>query len=121
MILLNRYDLKQILYVLFFSLKKDGSSLITSGRIGTPSYMSPEVVQRMPYAKPADIWSCGVVLFVLLSGSLPFVGSNRRIFELISQGNYLVRYFNKYFKLKFKFLFRFDKKKDETQTMGPHI
>ena len=69
----------------------DGSSLITSGRIGTPSYMSPEVVQRMPYSKPADIWSCGVVLFVLLSGSLPFVGSNRRIFELITQGNYLMR------------------------------
>lgn len=52
--------------------------------------MSPEVVQRLPYSKPADMWSCGVVLFVLLSGYLPFVGSNRRIFELITQGNYLV-------------------------------
>ena len=67
-----------------------GNSLITSGRIGTPNYMSPEVVQRQPYSKPIDIWSCGVVLFVLLSGSLPFVGNNKRLFELISQGNYLV-------------------------------
>ena len=66
------------------------AALITSGRIGTPHYMSPEVIQRLPYAKPIDIWSCGVILFVLLSGSLPFVGSNKRLFELISTGNYTV-------------------------------
>ena len=65
-------------------------TFITSGRIGTPSYMSPEIVQRLPYSKPVDIWSCGVVLFVLLSGSLPFVGNNRRLFELISKANYSV-------------------------------
>ncbi len=69
-------------------------SMISSGRIGTPHYMSPEVVQRLPYSKPIDVWSCGVVLFVLLSGSLPFVGNNRRLFELISQGNYLVCFLN---------------------------
>ena len=69
----------------------DGNPLITSGRIGTPNYMSPEVVQRLPYSKPVDMWSCGVVLFVLLSGSLPFVGDNRRLFSLISKGNYLVK------------------------------
>jgi calcium/calmodulin-dependent serine protein kinase len=67
------------------------TSLITSGRIGTPNYMSPEVVQRLPYSKPVDMWGCGIVLFVLLSGYLPFVGSNRRLFELISQGQYIVR------------------------------
>ena len=68
----------------------NGNALITSGRIGTPSYMAPEVVQRLPYSKPVDMWSCGVVLFVLLSGYLPFVGSNTRMFELISKGSYLV-------------------------------
>jgi calcium/calmodulin-dependent serine protein kinase len=68
------------------------SSLITSGRIGTPNYMSPEVVQRLPYSKPVDMWGCGIVLFVLLSGYLPFVGSNRRLFEIISQGQYIVRF-----------------------------
>ena len=68
--------------------------LITSGRIGTPNYMSPEVVQRQPYSKPVDIWSCGVVLFVLLSGSLPFIGNNRRLFELISRGSYMVSTLN---------------------------
>jgi serine/threonine protein kinase len=88
--------------------------------------MSPEVVQRMPYSKPADIWSCGVVLFVLLSGSLPFVGSNRRIFELISQGNYLVssKMIHCFLKSCVFEVLIFNKnktKKDETQTMGPHI
>ena len=67
-----------------------GNALITSGRIGTPNYMSPEVVQRLPYSKPVDLWSCGVVLFVLLSGYLPFVGNNERLFELIAKGDYLV-------------------------------
>lgn len=70
--------------------KTTSPSLISSGRIGTPNYMSPEVVQRLPYSKPVDIWGCGIVLFVLLSGYLPFVGSNRRLFELISKGHFIV-------------------------------
>jgi calcium/calmodulin-dependent serine protein kinase len=76
--------------------KSGQTPLITSGRIGTPSYMSPEVVQRLPYSKPTDIWSAGVCLFVLLSGSLPFIGKNARLFELITTGNYTVKlFFNK--------------------------
>jgi len=50
--------------------------------------MAPEIVQRLPYSKPVDIWSCGVLMFVLLSGKLPFVGSNKRIFELITSGDF---------------------------------
>lgn len=30
-----------------------------SGRIGTPHFMSPEVVKRIPYGKPNDVWGCG--------------------------------------------------------------
>lgn len=64
--------------------------MIMSGRIGTPNYMSPEVVMRRPYSKPVDLWGCGVVLFVLLSGYLPFVGNTQRLFELITSGQFLV-------------------------------
>jgi len=52
---------------------------------GSPSYNCPEIVAKRQYhGVPADVWSSGVLLFVILVGAFPFTGStheslNRRI------------------------------------------
>lgn len=63
------------------------------GRIGTPHFMAPEMVRREPYGKAVDAWSCGLLLFTLLSGSLPFYGTRDVLFTQIVSGRYHVSLF----------------------------
>ena len=48
---------------------------------GTPEYLSPEMVKKLPHDYRVDIWSLGVLLFECLAGYPPFTGQNE--FELL--------------------------------------
>jgi len=40
--------------------------------VGTPGFVAPEVIENLPYGKEVDVFACGVILYWLLSGCLPF-------------------------------------------------
>ncbi|XP_028766470.1 CBL-interacting serine/threonine-protein kinase 5-like [Neltuma alba] len=59
---------------------------------GTPAYVAPEVLKKKGYdGSKADIWSCGVILYALLSGYLPFQGENvMRIYKKAFKAQYVL-------------------------------
>lgn len=62
-------------------------SLVT--RCGTPAYVAPEILAGRPYGATADMWSVGVILYMLLCGYPPFQHKNQAImFRQIRAGVY---------------------------------
>lgn len=70
-------------------LRQDG---LLHTQCGTPAYVAPEVVRKRGYSGfKADTWSCGVILYALLAGFLPFQHEN------------LISMYNKVFKEEYQF------------------
>lgn len=57
---------------------------------GTLSYVAPEVLEKN-YTNQCDLWSLGVIGFILLSGYMPFSGSEAKQTTNISQGHYTMK------------------------------
>lgn len=56
---------------------------------GTPLYIAPEILRRDYYGQLVDMWSIGVIVYILLSGTPPFYDENEnKQFDMIMKGEY---------------------------------
>ncbi|KAL9181891.1 hypothetical protein ACHAXT_012234 [Thalassiosira profunda] len=62
---------------------------------GSPGYVSPEILLKVPYGTKTDCWSIGVIIFILLGGYPPFQNPDqKKQFDNIKKGNY--KFMDKY-------------------------
>lgn len=87
-LLLDEYSNVKIADFGLSNIMSDGNFLKTS--CGSPNYAAPEVISGKLYAGPeVDVWSCGVILYVLLVGRLPFDDEYiPALFKKIAAGNF---------------------------------
>ncbi|XP_060594839.1 calcium/calmodulin-dependent protein kinase type IV-like [Ruditapes philippinarum] len=66
-----------------------GQQLTTNTVCGTPGYCAPEVVKGSQYSSPVDLWSIGVIAYILLCGYEPFYDDNdQHMYKKIIKGDY---------------------------------
>jgi len=80
---------EKILKIIDFGLchNFNGTKFLTT-KCGSPSYAAPEILKGFPYdGFKTDIWCCGIILYAMLCGYLPFDGDdNQEIFQSIVDG-----------------------------------
>lgn len=89
LLLLSKDDDSAVKIADFGFAKKvfEENSLTT--QCGTPGYVAPEILEGTPYDHRADMWSVGVILYILLGGYPPFIESTQRdLFRKIRRGEY---------------------------------
>jgi calcium/calmodulin-dependent protein kinase I len=89
LLLVSRTDDKNIKLADFGFAKKVSSSKCLLTQCGTPGYVAPEILHGVPYGTKADLWSLGVITYILLGGYPPFIEQNQReLFKKIKRGQY---------------------------------
>lgn len=86
LLLTSTEDACDIKIIDFGFAKKVPASLLHT-MIGTPGYVAPCILEGVGYGTKADVWSLGVILYCMLSGSPPFADKNRqKLFNKIRKG-----------------------------------
>jgi len=92
-ILFDTEDEDSLIKIIDFGLSRKhfeefGDSPMTE-IVGTPYYIAPDVLKGTGYDKSCDLWSVGVIAYILLAGYPPFNGSdNSEVYNAIRQGRY---------------------------------
>jgi serine/threonine protein kinase len=47
--------------------------------VGSPLYMAPEIIGKKTYDSSCDVWSIGIIAFILLTGRPPFKGKGKSV------------------------------------------
>ena len=91
-------DSKKVLKIADFGLSNIyKKNELLSTPCGSPSYAAPEMLSGNKYnGLNADIWSCGIILYTMLCGRLPFEDKdNEKLYEKIKQGSFSTRIFKR--------------------------
>jgi len=85
LLLANESGQPEFMKIADFGLSKDfGSEGVLKTQLGTPDYVAPEVILGEEYGVEVDIWSIGVIIYILLCGYPPFDGETQKdLFDAI--------------------------------------
>ncbi|XP_067915809.1 serine/threonine-protein kinase 33-like isoform X2 [Heterodontus francisci] len=73
------------------SVLKDGAGVGSESMLqdtcGTPLYMAPEIINNYDYSQQCDLWSIGIIMYILLCGQAPFTATtSEKLYEEIKKG-----------------------------------
>ena len=89
LLLMSAKDDRNIKLADFGFAKATTSDACLTTQCGTPGYVAPEILNGVPYGTKADMWSLGVIIYILLGGYPPFIEQNQReLFRRIRKGQY---------------------------------
>lgn len=89
LLLMSRHNDMKIKIADFGFAKKVSSEQCLLTQCGTPGYVAPEILHGVAYGTKADMWSLGVIAYILLGGYPPFIEQNQReLFKKIKRGQY---------------------------------
>jgi len=89
LLLVSKSDDSEVKIADFGFAKKVYEECSLSTQCGTPGYVAPEILEGQKYDQRADMWSVGVILYILLGGYPPFIeNTQRELFRKIKRGDY---------------------------------